>query len=262
MQTFKTWLTVLGTVLIGYFLTMVVAVYSVVLILAGTRGEIVYVRISPWWGWSWRYSHVTEWGALGWGEPLLTVIVPLLIFFTIWTLRSRLSLWALTFAAVAMGAMGANLLSNTITEVIGAEWWVVMGTTKAFLVGVSLVLCVGSLILALPLASMLGLGRGRCSLLKTLLVVGTPILCYLAAMMAYHYTDKPDLRMVWIGYLAVGAVVVAVGALLSHLAAPLFDRPEVKARSPQITWLTAGMSLLVAAVLITLSALSLYPFAK
>ena len=262
MQAFKTWLTVLGTFLIGYYLTMAVAVYSAMLILAGTGGRIGTVTISPWWGWRWDGCFVVEWGAMNWGQPLLTVVVPLLIFFTIWAFRSRLSLWALAFAAVAMGAMGACLLSNTIYEVADARAMLLMGTSKAFLMGYSVVLCVGAFVLALPLVSMLGLGRRRCSLGKTLLVVSTPIMGYLAAMTIYHCGDVPDSRAVWFGYFITGAIVVAIGTLLSHLAAPLFDRPGVRARSPKITWLTAGISLLVAAILVTLSALSLYPLAR
>ncbi len=258
-MTLKRWLIALGAFVLAYNLATITHEYGHALNLAATAGQVRHITVSP-LGWSYCYYRtVHEHRAVAWGGFLWATIIPSLLFLVLWAIKSRLSFWAAIFAATALASEGVYMLTGVLFETGDAHRLITLGLPKAVLIVLGGVLVAVSVVLALPVGALIGVGRGRSRFRQTALVIGTPILAYLAIIAAYSMCAYPKERVMWAGSVGLGCGIALAVAALAHLAAPLFSGPESKARQAPVNWPAAIIGLAVPACVVIGEVFALFP---
>lgn len=243
----------------AFNLTWVLHGYGHAINLAATGGKIDYIVVSPLWGYNdywefWREPMAGAWGGILWAS-----VIPIVLCLTLWTLKSRLCSWAMTFAATSLAGGGTLTLVSTL-QVFGSGRvllaWGIPKTTLLVVGGVQIAL---GIVLALPIGALIGVGRGRSKFRQTALIIGSPILMYLALIIGYMYFSRPSLPAEYVAYVGIGCVLALAVSVLTHLAAPLFSGPESKAREVPVNWPAAIISLAVAACVVIGEVFALFP---
>ncbi len=261
MKTFQRCLIVLGAFVFAYNAGNLIHEFGHGINVLATGGSIGRISISP-LSWSYiSYAGGGEARATTWGGFLWETILPLLIFLGLWCIKSRASFWALLLAMVALATTAIYMLVGAFLDIGDAGFLVRVGLPTWPFVAIGAGLLLLCLLLALPLGTLLGIGRGRCSFAKTCLIVGAPILAYLLAIGAYNLLLRPDEWLMWTLSGGGGVVILMLVSGLIHLAAAWVKGDESRRRALPVNWLTAGLSLALGAGIVVMNLLLFPPSA-
>ena len=257
MQTFQKWLIVLGAFAFAYNAANLAHEAGHAVNVLATGGEVIGITMSPL---SWSYtSHtrVAEPMAVAWGGFLWRTVLPLLLALALWCLKSRLSFWAMLLGLVGVAGAAIYMLVGALVPIGDPDELIQLGMAPEALIVISLALMLPALMLVLPIGTLLGIGRGHCSLWKTLLIFCSPILVYLLAVLGYNLVSDPFGWMMWAGTVAVGITLLPVAGVVIHVSAGWVAGDESRRRAAPINWLSAALSVLLGAGIIAFELLLL-----
>lgn len=242
MKTFQRFLIVLGVFVFAYNASTIVHELGHGLTLIATGGELDFIEVSPF---SWSYAHYRsnpEPMATSWSGFLWETIFGVLAFSILWIAKSRLSLFGVVLAIASLAGTGIYMLVGAVLRIGDSAALIRMGVPPAVLVITGSVLLLLVLPLILPLGGLLGVGKGKNKLRITILVF-SPIVAYLLAMVAFNLWHNPDEWLMWVASVGGGLLLVVLVSVAVHFAWPWCGGAETQRRAIPINWRMCLLSL-------------------
>jgi len=246
VKTLQKCLIALGLIVFAYNAITIVHELGHAAAAMATGGEVDRIEVSPV---SWSYAHFVsdpEPRATSWGGFLAAATIGPLVFFIVWGVKSRFSLWGLMLAMAGLVGSGVYMLVGAIIGIGDSASLMARGISPGILIIIGIGLICAGLPFLLLLGSLLGVGRGHTRCRTTLSVISLPVL-YLAVSVVYNIVLRPDEWLLWLASAGGCVVLILPAALLVHGSAGWINGPEVRRRAVPVNWLTAGFSLLLAA---------------
>lgn len=244
MKTFQRFLIVMGAFVFAYNAGAITHELGHALVVVATGGEVDFIEVSPF---SWSYAHnisEPEPMATSWGGFLWETIVGVFAFLILWFAKSRLSLFGLLLAIVSLASTGIYMLVGAVLRIGDSASLIRMGIPPGVLIATGGMLLLSVLPLILPLGVLLGIGRGKNRLTTTVLVF-SPILVYLLAMMAFNLWHNPDEWLMWVSSVGGGIVLVLILPVAVHFTWHWCAGPEAQRRAIPINWRVCLLSLVL-----------------
>lgn len=242
MKTFQRFLIVLGVFVFAYNASTIIHELGHALTLVATGGEVDFIEVSPF---SWSYAHYTsdpEPMATSWGGFLWETVFGLFAFFVLWIAKSRLSLFGVVLAIASLAGTGIYMLVGAVLRIGDSAALIRMGVPPSALIVIGSFLLLLVLPLILPLGVLLGVGKGKNKLTTTILVF-SPIVAYLLAMVAFNLWRNPDEWLMWTASVGGGLLLVVLISIAVHFTWPWCAGPEAQRRAIPINWRVCLLSL-------------------
>ena len=226
----RKWLLVFGAILFAYNASTILHECGHALVIVADGGEVERIVVSP-LGWGHAQSVSGSPQISSWGGFFFASVIPVLVVFVLWIVRSRLTFLGLLLAAVGLFRSGYYMLDGALLKYGDAGRLIEKGVPPGLLIFLGITMLVLSVPFILPCASLIGIGRGRCSVFRTLQILGVPILAYELAIAAYLGSTSPwELLLSPLPHLAALPLAVCLLILL-HFTAVWFKGPESRRRT-------------------------------
>ena len=230
MATFQRFLIVLGVFVFAYNASTIIHELGHALTVVATLGEIDFIEASPF---SWSYTHYIsdpEPMATSWSGFLWQTIIGVSAFFILWIAKSRLSLFGVVLAIASLATAGIYMLVGAVLQIGDSASLIWMGIPPIVLIAIGGTLLLLVLPLILPLGVLLGVGRGK-NKLRTTVLVFSPIVAYLLAMVAFNLWHNPGEWLMWVSSAGGGILLVLLISVAVHFTWHWCDGPETQRRA-------------------------------
>ncbi|MGB8983563.1 MAG: M50 family metallopeptidase [Anaerolineales bacterium] len=232
---FRLSLFLFGSFAIGYNLATAVHELGHAIVIWATGGTVARIVLHP-FTWSYTYYSPSPGYPIltSWAGILFESLLALLLAALVWRWRQRS--WALLCLVIAIMALAKGGLYASIDALLqtGGDstdliW---LGVPRALVIGVGAVLVGIGIFLAVAAFRSIDFGADS-SLIGRALVLEGGLLPYLLAIVAYQLVSSPQEIRMWGLYVAIGALIIFLIAVLSQWLESRFPaRPGDRADLP------------------------------
>ncbi|MCY2927679.1 MAG: hypothetical protein NT031_20005 [Planctomycetota bacterium] len=233
----RKWLVVLGAVVLAFNAMRIVHECGHLLAAMATGGQALGITMNP-VGWCYALAHGGADHAFSWGGLVTEPVAGLAILALVWSFAKRLSAIGLLVGIIALAETGLYMLAGAIGGQGDPAHLIAMGIPAMVFYVTGSVLILLALPLILPAGAAIGIGRGRCRLPTTFLVL-SPILLYALAPVVWSLARGKLLKTTGLVDGAGGVAVILLAVVMIHFGSRRFHRPSFAPRMMPTGWAAA-----------------------